>query len=123
MCMVAIDSLVPGTLTHSLVSTIQRYREVNTVDESADELTVNINWYLDYGMLMELQHLINPASRSNDNIRVSRAVNDGYDVRIRLTAWCAPIAALPPTWQLTNGGKGLSYILFKNSFTSFISIL
>ena len=86
MCMVAIDSLIPGTLTHTMVQTIQHFRKVNTVDESADELTVNINWYLDYGMLMELQHLINPASRSNDNIRVNRAINDGYDVRIRLSA-------------------------------------
>lgn len=87
MCMVAVDSLVPGTLIHSIVDTISRYRTVNTVDLTGEEMTVNVNWYLNFDALMEVQHILNPASEWNDNIRVSRDINNkGFDVRIHLSA-------------------------------------
>lgn len=87
MCMVAVDSLVPGTLVHSLVSTISQFKTVNTVDLTTDVVTVNVDWYLTFDQLMEVQHILNPASEWNDNIRVSRDINNkGFDVRINLSA-------------------------------------
>ena len=86
MCMVALETLTPETLIGRLVQTIQKYRTVSTVDERPDEVIININNYLDFSQLMEVQHIICPTSEVNDNIRVYRAVETGYDVRISLTA-------------------------------------
>ena len=84
MCMVAFDSLTPGSLTHSLVNTISQYRKVNSIDESPNEIVVNVDRYLSFDQLMEVQHIIRPESVWNDNIKVFGAVENGYDVRIQV---------------------------------------